>query len=68
MSQYELAVAVRARPEAISRYETGKIQRPSADVCARIADATGCGLEWLILGTGDPGIVLGDDDSQTDAA
>ena len=67
MSQFELAAQISMRPETVSRYETGRVQL-GADVCARIAAATGCDLTWLITGAGDPGLPADDAAPDADAS
>lgn len=50
-TQRELAAAIGAQQEQVSRYETGK-KRPNIDTLARIAEATGHRMMWLATGNG----------------
>lgn len=51
-TQEKLAREIHSSRQTINRWLTGKVP-PTRNSLSRIADATGCNLEWLLTGQGE---------------
>lgn len=51
-SQSQLATEIHTHAATVNRWLRGKIP-PSGKALTRVADATGCNLEWLLTGQGE---------------
>jgi len=49
-TQNEFALACGITQQALSKIESGRTESPTADFVAKVAEQSGCSIEWLITG------------------